>query len=41
MTEAAPVMVNGFDPARGADLAPATSNLIARREAALGSMRSR
>jgi 4-aminobutyrate aminotransferase-like enzyme len=36
MTEAAPVMVNGFDSARAQDLPAATRNLVGRRSAALG-----
>ncbi len=37
MTEAAPVMVNGYDGARAAGLPTVTRELIQRREAALGS----
>jgi len=36
VSEPAPVMVNGFDGTRAADLPPEASELIARREAALG-----
>ena len=36
MTEPAPLMVNGFDPTRAADLPPATQELIGRRERVLG-----
>jgi 4-aminobutyrate aminotransferase-like enzyme len=36
VTEPAPVMVNGFDGTRAADLPPATQELIRRRDRALG-----